>query len=538
MIQKFPLKWKVYLSNIISSIKDKFSIGKIIKSNTIFSYNIYSSSFYKIEMGKENKFTSLVKSKKKHYKNHKTFSFLSNSDFTFETIQISKNIPDEEVQDAIYNIIYEELDNSLNYSIMFDEVKIPENEETEFRKFNIFIIDPNTIKYIAGTINQTVKYIDRIYPLPILLKSLYKFSGISDRTECFIYTYRDGTSLNIFMNGELIYSRALTFSSMIFFENFKELYEEDHNSTLYYSHFKKIVTDKQLFKQNPKYRKYLTKSLFAFFDEIDDVITYIKRNFNIDSIHNIYYYTKIGNIVGVSEYSKTLLGEHSFNGFLTEFSIYFDNNLDEIHYLLYLTYELNKETNIYIDSLKAPPSFFLRPIGKTSILIASSTIVALGYPLYNYINIVQTDKQIANKMIVLKKIKSKYKDRKKVLTTLYSDKNNILKIEAKANLQYIKQYKLLESIFSQKHNYVSKSEAVINITKFLNSHKVTISSIKYIEEDEKKYFQIGLIAKDEASITSLLQDMIKTYQVYTELIEMDSINHIYKSELQIIGLTE
>ena len=522
------------MSNIISTLKNKFAIGKIVKSNTIFSYNIYSSSFYKIEMGKENKFTPLLKSKKKYNKHHKTCSFLSNSDFTFETIEISKNIPNEEIKDAIYNIIYEELDNSLNYSIMFDEVQTPENEETEFRKFNIFIIDPNTIKYVAGTISRSIKYIDRIYPLPMLLKSLYRFSGISDRTECFIYTYRDGTSLNVFINAELVYSKALTFSSMMFFESFRELYDEDNDSTLYYSEFKKIVTDSEKFKENKKYRKYITKALLNFFEEIDDVINYIKRNFNIETMDNIYYYAKIGKILGMSEYSKTLLGENSFNGFLTEFSIYFDRSLDEIHYLLYLTYELNKDKNIYIDSLKAPPSFFLRPVGKVTILISSSIILSLSYPFYNYIQQIQIENNILNKKIKMKKLEFKYKDRKKLLDTLASSKAEVLLIENKSQLKYQEKYKLLESIFSQKQKYIIKSEEIIKITVLLNSHKVRISSIKYIEDENQKYFQIGLIAKDEESITSLLQEMIKNYRVYTESIEIDNLNNIYKSELKII----
>ena len=523
------------MSNILSTIKEKFSLSQIVKGGTLATYNIYSSSFYKVDVNsnKENKFTPLVGSKKNH-NSYEKLSFLSNADFSFDTIEISKNIPDEEIEDAIYNIIYEELDNSLDYNIMFDEVTPPEDEKSEYRKFNIFVIDPNIIRYISSTISRTIKYIDKIYPLPILFKSLYKFSEILDRTECFIYTYRDGTSLNLFVNGELIYSKSLAFSTILFFETFQSIYEERNEDKIFYTDFKLIVTQEAKFHENKKYKAVLTKSLKVLFDEVDDVINYIKRNFNIDRIDNIYYYSKIGKILGVSEYSKTMIGEHSFDGFLSEFSISFPKELDEIHYLLYLTHQLNNDKYIYIETLKAPPSFFLRPSGHLLLIIVGATTVSLAYPLFNYYQTSQIDSILEKNIEKNRNLKSRQLERKRVLEKLTSETDKLILKEKNYQKKYQDKLELINSVNDQRTKYTMKGEELVRITKRLNNHYVSISSIEFVKEEKEHYFKIGLTAQDEESVTSLLRDLIKDYSIHIESIAKNSVNDRYRSELKIM----
>jgi len=521
------------LTNLISNLKNSLSFSNTDNSS-LETYNIYSSTLYKVNSNsKENKFTPIKHSKQKYNKNSKTLSFLSNSDFSFDTIDINRNIPDDEIEDAIYNIVYEELDNSLNYSIMFEELK-NSDEKSEFRSFNVFIINPNIIKYISMTISQNIKYIDNIYPLPILFKSLYKFANIYDRTECFIYTYRDGTSLNLFINGELIYSKSLNFSILLFFDTFRELYENIFEVKLLYADFKLIVTDVSKFNKNIKFRKMLTTSLKIFFDEVDDVTNYIKRNFNIESFDNLYYYSKIGKILGVSEYSQTIIEEESFDGFLSEFSINFPNHLDETHYLLYLTDQLNKDVNIYIDILKAPPSLFLRPSGQIFIITFGSIFLSLAYPFFNYYQTSQIDSKLQIKRIEHKELHSQFIKRVDVLKHLNNQIGNLKLKESNLKSKYQKKLDLINSIFNQRTKYTMKGEEIVKLTRVLNIYNVSISSIKYRKDEVDQYFQIGLIAKYEKDITYLLRSLVKDYSLFTESIEIDTLNHIYKSELKIL----
>ena len=387
-----------------------FSLNSVVQERGVRTYNPYSSGLYRVKtVGSEKSFEPIVGGRKKYSKSSKILSFLSNSDFVFETLEINKNIPDDEVEEAIYNIVYEELDNSIEYHIVFDEIKKRgDDNQSEYREFNIFIVEPNILKYLSSTINHSIKYIDRLYPIPLLFKSLYKYSEEYERVECFVYIHRDGTSFNLFVHGELLYSKALNFSTIIFFEYFKEYFD---GKNILYTDFQKIITNEERLFENAKNRRALTKSLQHFFEEISDVINYIKRSFNIEVIDNIYYSSKFGKILGMADYSEALIGEHSFDSFLSEFSIPFPDNIDEIHYLLYLTYQLKKEKNIYLDILKPPPSFITRPTGKLVLSTVGAVFLSLLYPLFQEYKAYVLEKEIAEKKLIEMRLKNKFLER-------------------------------------------------------------------------------------------------------------------------------
>lgn len=518
-------------------IKEKLSLGKIAKNSKLSIYNPYSSSLYSVNYKSDNledKFNIVPAKKQKYSKNTKMLSFISNSDFVFDTIEVSKNIPDDEIEDALFNIIYEELDNSIEYNIIYDEIKKDDDDKSEFRDFNIFIVEPNIIKYLSNGISRSISYIDRLYPMPLLFKSLYQFSKSFDKTDCFVYVSRDGTSLNLLKNGQLVYTKVLTFSTIIFFELFTESLNESGDYNLFYTEFKNVVTAEQEFAKDKKYKRALTNSLHVLFEEIDDVLHYIKRNFNIEEIDNIYYSSKIGKILGVSEYSKALLGENSFDGFLSEFSISYPENLDEIHYLIYLTYQLNSSSTIYLDILKAPPSFFTRPSGHILLATAGATILALAYPLFNHYQASEIDLKEAEKVKKERALYLEYTTRRTLLDKLYKEESG-LKIEKnRYKIKYEKRIHLLEEIYSRRNNYTMKGKAISEITEKLNKHSVKISSLDYVIEDKKSFFRIWLIAKDDEMITSLLRTIINNYDIYADSIEIDEISRMYKSELKII----
>ena len=509
----------------------KFSISK---KNHIFTYNLYSSSLCRVEFEQEENRFILQENPKRDYKNFQTLSFLANSDFSFETIEITKNIPDEEIEEAIFNIIYEELDNSINYQIMFDEVKSVD-EKSEYRKFDVFIINPNVVKYISTIIKESVKYIDKIFPLPILFKSLYQFSGNFDTIDAFIYTYRDGTSLNIFIKGELVYSKSLNFSTLLFFEIFNEKYNLIFDEQLDYLKFQQIITDIDYLNQNVIYKKILTETLKIFFDEVEDVLSYAKRNFNIDNFDNIYYYySKFGRVLGVDEYSRVFIGENSFSGFLNEFEIDFPQDLDEIHYLLYLTYKLYNFKNLYLDLLKPPPSFFLRESGKLISLTVASTILALIYPAYNYFQMQEIEKKILQKRKKVNLYRDEYNYKESIFKDLNNQKKKLEKKFKKVEKKYLQKLNLLKSIHEHKNSYIPKSSEIANLTYQLNQFGVMTSSILYINEKDDNYFELELLAKYEASITSLLNSLIKVYHIQTNEIKFDPKLSLYYSKLKII----
>gem|GEM_PF-2746624 len=495
-------------------------------------YNPYAPDLYRIDnIGDSTTFTPVPSKFQKPERGRKVFSFVANTDFTFDTIDISKNIPTDEVEDALYSIIYEELDNSIRYYIIFDEIKKNEDDKSEFRTFNIFIIDPNIAQYLSSIITRSIKYIDRIYSLPLLFKSIYKFSAILDRTECFIYTYRDGTSFNLFINGELLYTKALTFSTMLFFEKFTEILEEN----LEYSEFCKIITIEDILLSNKRYRSALTKSLNLIFDEIYDIINYIKRNFSIDKIDNLYYSSNIGNILGMAEYSRTIIAEHSFNGFLNEFSVKFPDGLDEIHYLVYLTYQLNSSETIYLTFLKPPLPLFERPSGKLIFTTSASMFISILYPWYNYHTAHFLNIEIEKKRNSIVNLKEQYNQKKSELSNIEIELSKIKDNFIVQKNKFEDSFQLLNYIYKKRIEYTMKGGEILKITEKLNYYNVLVSSIQYIKSpDNKNYFYFELVANEDAYITALLKDLIKEREIYTDQIEFDKNVDRYRSKLKIL----
>jgi hypothetical protein len=521
------------ISSLLEKVKN-ISLSNLSLSNrterNLVTYNPFSfKALYKVA-NKDGKNLFEFIENEKTSKSHRVISFISNSDFVFDTIEISKNIPDSEVQDALYNIIYEELDNSIEYQIMFDEVKHSDEDKREYREFNIFIVDPNMIKYFSSSKGSNVRYVDRIYPIPLLFKSLYLFSGITDRNEIFIYLYRDATSINLFSNGELVYSKGINFSTVLFYERFKEVLG-DRN--LAYADFKEIITERERFKESLKYKKALTVSIRELFNEIDDVVSYIKRNYNLETIDNIYFSSKIGNILGLSEYSKALVGEHSFDGFLREFSISFEKGIDEIHYLLYLTYTLYDREDIYLDVLKPPPSIFSRPSGQFLLTSTGAVLLALLYPTYNYYSEWSIRTDIEKKSIENRKLQNKQRERENSLNRFVEEKRGIEKKLGELKDRYDDKIELLKLVHNKRDSYIMKGEFLAKITEALNLYGVSIVNVSFVK-DKEYYFQFELVSNSDKKITSLLNQLVKEYSIHTDSITLDRSTKLYKSKLKIV----
>ena len=107
-------------------------------------------------------------------------------------------------------------------------------------------------------------------------------------------------------------------------------------------------------------------------------------------------------------------------------------------------------------------------------------------------------------------------------------------ITKKLKKKYLQKLNLLKSIHEHKNSYIPKSSEIANLTYQLNQFGVMTSSILYINEKDDNYFELELLAKYEASITSLLNSLIKVYHIQTNEIKFDPKLSLYYSKLKII----
>ena len=97
-------------------------------------------------------------------------SYLNTKAYISNQILINKNIPKEDILDAINIKIYDELglDQAIEYEVQYIETF--NNLDENNKKFQVFLVDPLEINDIFQTSIEKIKHIDTITPFPLLIK--------------------------------------------------------------------------------------------------------------------------------------------------------------------------------------------------------------------------------------------------------------------------------------------------------------------------------------------------------------------------------
>lgn len=496
----------------------------------LVALNIYSSNSTKvINFEKRDRIESLDVESYKRSRKDLIVSFIGNSDIIYERVSISANIPDSELLNVLKSKVYEELDNSVKYNIIYYE----ESPEEDKRNFSLFIVNPNTVKYISKQLHSRVKYIHRIYPIPILIQNLYRYRGDNSKVETFIYLYRDSASLSIFSNGKLLYTKALQFSLLIFYEFFTSKVGELDVS---YKLFSQIISDSELLKKSFRYRKALTSSLKHLFDEVGELFNYAKRNLSIDHIDQVHITSELGAILGVSEYGESVLGVENSSSFLKRFGIE-PKSVDEMHHILLISQKLSLPMGSYLTELEPPPNFFLRESGKLLTVTFLSMVLSIIYPLKNSYEEWSILNSMESKTIEVGRLKAQYDEVSKKINSLQSNKIELQSMLQRAKDEYNSRFELLSDIYTKKVQYTMKGATLYQLSRSLNLFDVSITKLDYIEEDQKKSFKILAVSKDHRQLTKLIVHLVKnfSYTISITVINFEKIEgfDLYASDITV-----
>ncbi len=497
--------------------------------NSIISINPYSQTYYESKNTKIKRIQSPKFSKNSFY-----ISFLATKNFIVSQLSISKNIPNEDLKDAIEIKAYEELglDQTKEYKIEY--LEIPTLPADKDRKFHIFVADPTNILEDFQETVKKINYIDVIIPTPLLFKYLYKNEVLdNDEVHIFIYFQQKDAFLTIYREGKYLYSKSLKYS----FEDMSERFSELLGERIDEEEFIKLLSQEGLRTSNFEYQKYLMKLFSEIFMHINDVLIYAKRANDIDKINKIFISSEYGHISGIEEYAQTYLGvtvlDFTFDyGLLTE-----EPFIEDLHQLLHLAAFNILEEEEEIPNLtifKRPPPIWQRPSGQLIVVTAASILLSFSYPLYNliYSYKLQYDTFLLNKEYdKIHPIRVKLENS---INNLKKDKNKIIsKIEKERKVFNIRM-NILNSIYDKKVNYPMKGKIIAELSQDLVKYKVKTKAVKY----NNKTMEWDVISDDEKRITDLIKYIsnIKgdTYHIETNKIEKDDNTSKYISTLKVV----
>ena len=465
-------------------------------------------------------------------------SYLNTKDFITAQIEISKNIPDEDIYDAINNKAYDELalDQAVEYKIQYIETF--NNLDEDNRHFHVFIVDPLDLTTTFERAVERVKYIDVIIPAPLLLKSLYAKEIIENSgVHCFIYFQENDASLTIYANKEFVYTKSIKYAFIDMHERFCELYGE----RITFEDFMEFFTKANLKETESDYKEYLIRLYKELIANINDILTYAKRAFEIDQFEHVYIDTQVQTETKLHEMLEVELNIHAseFN-FDYGFELAEDLYLDQMHSLMQLYRVIPPEERYAVNFTlyRRPPKFIKRESGKLIILTAASFALAFAYPItywiLTYAQNLQEDllkqnyKEIHNIKITREAtIKNRLADKEKALALLNQEKK-----------EYNEKKNTLIKIHEVKVDYPMKAKLITDFTKDLNKFKVKVQSISYSEDDKKgKVFILNLTSPKDRKITKLVEYLTKThtdkYDFDLEEIKYDSKLDTYLSELKV-----
>jgi len=439
-------------------------------------------------------------------------SYLNTKEFINAQIEISKNIPDEDLYDAINSKAYDDLalDQAVEYQIQYIETF--NNLDEDNRYFHVFIVDPLEVTETFINSVEKIKYIDVIIPAPLLIKSLYSKEIIdSNGVHCFIYFQENDAFITIYSDKEFVYTKSIKYSLLDMHERFCELYGE----RIEYSNFLNFFTQESLKETDSDFKEYFIKLYKELFANINDILTYAKRAFDIEKFEHVYIGSQVQTVTKLDEMLEVELNIKSSDfEFDYGFEVAENTYVDQLHALMniYTTLSEQEKYECNFTVYKRPPAFMKRESGKLIILVAASFALAFAYPItywiLTYAQVLQED-LLKQEYSEIHNIKT---TREATIENRIADKNKALTLLAQEKQEYINKKNTLIKIHKVKVDYPMKAKLLATFTKDLNKFGVKVEQITYSESDKKQTFSLNLVSSKDRKITKLVEYLTKTHE--------------------------
>jgi len=481
------------------------SSNSVIKN--IVTLNVYSDQKYIFQGDMFNPLNKLT-----YNKANFITSYVNNKDVISTTISISRNIPNEDLADIIDIKAYEELglDQATNYVISSLEVE----STTDERKFHIFVAQPNILDELFLPIKQETKYIDLIIPAPLLYKAIYKKEILqSSGVHCFIYFTHNDAFVTFYKDGDYLYSKSIDYSIEQIYDKYCEIVGEKVDETEFYN----ILETEGLKTSKSDYQQNLMKIFSDIFININDIIIYVKRAYELNTIDHIFIGAQKGPIIGLDEYSQNYLGLQA-----TDLNFNYNINNDEwytdqLQFLMLLNafdYIEDEDSVINLSVYPRPPSFINRASGQFLIATFASISIGIAYPLYYLIGSYVNDAKIYALDIENKNLSAEANKYRKIIGEKLKEIEWIDNQINQLSTLYSSKTKTLSSIYNKKVNYKLKSELLHVFADELHKHNVKVNKIY----SDNNVFWLDLTSKNDRDITELIK--------YISDKHFDSINQI------------
>ncbi len=497
------------------------------KNKSIITVDIYSNKIYKLIQGK---FT--LAGNLKANKNDIVVSYVANRDLIIEPVELSRSLPQEHIVDIITDKVYEEL--SLDPAIEYQIVPIKTALRGDEDKYQVLIADKNSLKETLQPIAKKTKNIDLVIPAPLLYKILYQKEKLTkSSTNMFIYFGEYDTFVTFYHLGEFLYAKSIKFSLQQMYDRFCQLAQ---NVPLNKDQFRELLANDGLKNTEDKHRELLVSVINECFLNINDVLIYTKRAYDLKNIKVAYLGFSWGYMTGIESYVSNYL---NLEGKPLS-SVYTKEDpratVDPAHALMAMSAVNSIEGVSDLPNLTPfprPAPITKRPAGKMIALFSIAILLSLAPSAYDYFIGMTTQAKnalLAKKESKLTKIVNDYKHKIKVR------EDKIKKIEdelTKTSTLYRYKKSELTTVYDKKFHYKLRSEQLALITNVLKGYAI---KSRYIEISDTIY-KIEVESKDDKEITAFIKELVKKFNKTISKVDIKSIVY-YPKEGQYKGVVK
>ena len=500
---------------------------RIKKYKNIVTINPYINSYYEYKNQELKKLDRLSYSDKSF-----TIAYAANKDMIIASLDVGYDTDLDEIEDTIYMKAYEELglDEEKEY-IIYHQKADDDNDSTIY---NIFIFEPETLDPKFSPILEELKYVDLILPAPLLYSTLYSNNVLENKdAHCYIYFTMQDAFVTVYKDGKFVYSKSIEFSLEQIYEKYCILVGEKIDQ----KEFFEVLESEGLKTTNSAYQQNLMKLFGEVFLQINDIIIYTKRAYNIPNIHKLFLGSVKSPIIGLGDYGYNYLGIPTFN---LDFNFDIKNDewyVDQLQYLMVksgLDYieEPSKVLNISI--YPRAPIFTKRASGQFIISMISASLFAIGIPLVYlapaYMNEAYNSKLHIENSNLTKTVGFYKKTLNEKQAIIANETKRLEKFES----IFESKAKTLTSIHDKKVNYSFKSKFLHYFSKDLIKFDVHLEEI-FSSENK---FTLHLVSSDEKKITKYIKYISTKYSnhiknINIKRIEIDSENGVYRGILKV-----
>ena len=500
---------------------------RIKKYKNIVTINPYINSYYEYKNQEFKNFEKLTYNDKNF-----TIGYITNRDMIIASLDIGYDVDEDELDDYFEMKALEELglDEEKEYSINYQKRDADEMSKV----YNLFITEIELMDNKFSSIVEETKYMDLVIPAPLLYQTLYTNNILENKnSHCYIYFTMQDAFVTIYKDGNFIYSKSLEFSLEQIYDKYCVLLGEKVDK----KEFFETLESEGLKSTNGQFQQNLMKLFGEIFLQINDIIIYAKRAYNIESIQKLFLGSVKSPIIGLGDYGYNYLGIPTFN---LDFNFDIKNDewyVDQLHYLMVksgLDYLQEPEKILNLSEHPRPPIFAKRASGQFIISTVLATLLAIGIPLGFLIPSYMTDAYNLKLDVDNQSLSEEVATYKKILNekqlTIKQNKQELQKLQS----IFEGKAKTLTSIYSKKVNYNFKSEFLYIFGEDLKKFDVHVEEI-FSDEDS---FTLHLLSADEKKITKYIKYISKKYSkkinvIDIKRIEIDNKDALYRGVLKV-----